>query len=229
MVYRETEHTRAKKSQTRERLLKAARDLVAESGFAAATAVAVASRSGVAAGSIYRHFPNKSELVAEVFRYATEHEVANVLTASAPLSDDEACAKRLSRAVTVFARRALQGPKLAYALIAEPVDPRVEQERLKYRLAYAEIFEDLIDEGMQRGEFALQDASISAAALVGLLSEALVGPLSTQRGACIAEYGDDAQSDSDICDGKKTDEQQAQLVRQLTALCMRALGTAVTV
>ena len=86
MAYRETDHTRAKKSHTRQRLLKAARDLVAESGFAAATAAAVAQRSGVAAGSIYRHFPNKAELVAEVFRYATEHEVANVLAASVSLN-----------------------------------------------------------------------------------------------------------------------------------------------
>ena len=208
MAYRETEHTRAKKAHTRQRLLKAARDLVAEGGFAAATAAAVAKRSEVAAGSIYRHFPNKAELVAEVFRYATEHEVEMVYQATQ--TDDSSCAERLQAGLTVFAQRALQGPRLAYALIAEPVDPRVEEERLKYRLAYAEIFEDLIREGMTAGEFVDQQPALSAAALVGMLSESLIGPLFIQREQTAINNSD--QPDHEL------------LISQLNALCLRAVG-----
>ena len=131
------------------RLLKAARRLVQQGGFAAASASAVAKESGVASGTIYRHFPNKSELVAEVFRYATEREVAAVAQAC---DCGETAADKLTAAVDTFAQRALLGRTLAYALIAEPVDPRVEQERLRYRFAYAEIFEDVIALGIQRGE-----------------------------------------------------------------------------
>jgi len=207
MAYRETEHTRAKKAHTRQRLLKAARDLVAEGGFAAATAAAVAKRSEVAAGSIYRHFPNKAELVAEVFRYATEHEVEMVYQAT---QTDSSCAERLQAGLTVFAQRALQGPRLAYALIAEPVDPRVEEERLKYRLAYAEIFEDLIREGMAAGEFVDQQSALSAAALVGMLSESLIGPLFIQREQ--TAINDSDQPDHEL------------LISQLNALCLRAVG-----
>jgi len=207
MAYRETEHTRAKKAHTRQRLLKAARDLVAEGGFAAATAAAVAKRSEVAAGSIYRHFPNKAELVAEVFRYATEHEVEMVYQAT---QTDSSCAERLQAGLTVFAQRALQGPRLAYALIAEPVDPRVEEERLKYRLAYAEIFEDLIREGMTAGEFVDQQPALSAAALVGMLSESLIGPLFIQREQTAINNSD--QPDHEL------------LISQLNALCLRAVG-----
>jgi len=207
MAYRETEHTRAKKAHTRQRLLKAARDLVAEGGFAAATAAAVAKRSEVAAGSIYRHFPNKAELVAEVFRYATEHEVEMVYQAT---QTDSSCAERLQAGLTVFAQRALQGPRLAYALIAEPVDPRVEEERLKYRLAYAEIFEDLIREGMTAGEFVDQQPALSAAALVGMLSESLIGPLFIQREK--TAINDSDQPDHEL------------LISQLNALCLRAVG-----
>jgi AcrR family transcriptional regulator len=218
MAYRETEHTRAKKTLTRDRLLKAARDLVAQGGFAAATAAAVAEKSGVAAGTIYRHFPNKSELVAEVFRYATEHEVANVLAASEPLTSNDSCTRRLQRALECFAERALRGPQLAYALIAEPVDPRVEQERLKYRLAYAEIFEELIREGMACGEFVPQQASVSAAALVGLLAEALIGPLFPGQTLAIDS------STAVAARAAITESEQQQLIQQLSALCLRALG-----
>ena len=81
---------------------------------------------------IYRHFPNKSELVAEVFRYATEREVAAVAQAC---DGGETAADKLTAAVETFAQRALLGRRLAYALIAEPVDPRVEQERFALQLS----------------------------------------------------------------------------------------------
>jgi len=177
MAYRATEHTQAKKAGTRERILKEARLLVSEGGFTAAAVAQVASRSDIATGTIYRHFPSKAELVAEVFRHATEHELAAVTKASQQSGD---CTTRLLSAVETFADRALRAPRLAYALIAEPVDPLVEKERLSYRFAYAEAFEDLINEGIASDEFVPQRASISAAALVGMLSEALVGPLAPQ-------------------------------------------------
>jgi AcrR family transcriptional regulator len=198
LAYRETEHTLAKKADTRLRLLKAARRLVQQGGFAAASASAVAKESGVASGTIYRHFPNKSELVAEVFRYATEREVAAVAQAC---DCGETAADKLTAAVETFAQRALLGRTLAYALIAEPVDPRVEQERLRYRFAYAEIFEDVIALGIQRGEFVAQNCQITAAALVGMLAESLVGPLKKEH----AHEHDD-------------------LIHSLTALVLRAVG-----
>jgi AcrR family transcriptional regulator len=198
LAYRETEHTLAKKADTRLRLLKAARRLVQQGGFAAASASAVAKESGVASGTIYRHFPNKSELVAEVFRYATEREVAAVAQAC---DCGETAADKLTAAVETFAQRALLGRTLAYALIAEPVDPRVEQERLRYRFAYAEIFEDVIALGIQRGEFVAQNSQITAAALVGLLAESLVGPLK-----------------------KEHEHEHDDLIHSLTALVLRAVG-----
>lgn len=216
MAYRETEHTRDKKAHTRQRLLSAARDIVAEQGFATATALAVAERSGVATGTIYRHFPNKSELVAEVFRYATVHEVTQVAAAS---QHGDTIAQRLSQGIQVFIERALRGPTLAYALIAEPVDPRIEQERLTYRLAYADIFEDLINEGIDNGEFAPQEASISAAAMVGLLSEALVGPLFLQKHSAPSTHAANTMPRQAM-----PANIQALLQHELTALCLRALG-----
>jgi len=47
LAYRETEHTLAKKADTRLRLLKAARRLVQQGGFAAASASAVAKESEI--------------------------------------------------------------------------------------------------------------------------------------------------------------------------------------
>ena len=75
-------------------------------------------------------------------------------------------------------RRALAEPVRAYALLAEPVDPAVETERLTFRRAYRDVFAATIEQGVAAGELPPQDAQTVAAALVGALGEALVGPLS---------------------------------------------------
>jgi AcrR family transcriptional regulator len=80
--------------------------------------------------------------------------------------------------VETFARRALRGRRLAWALLAEPVDPAVEAERLIFRRAYRDVFAGLLEDGIASGELPDQDPELTAAALVGAIGEALVGPLS---------------------------------------------------
>ena len=155
MPYRATERTEARRAQAREGIVAAAHDLVAEGGFAAAPVAAVAQRAGVATGSVYRHFSSKADLFAEVFRRAAQREV-----------DAVAAAPDLAAGVETFARRALAGRRLAWALLAEPVDPVVEAERLAFRRAYRDAFLRVVGD------------DLTAAALVGAIGEVLVGPLS---------------------------------------------------
>ena len=174
MAYRETALVRARKDGVRVAILEAARTLVGHGGFRAAQMSAVAAGAGVATGTIYRYFPTQIELFAEVFRGNSQREVEAMLAATV---GDGNCTQRLSRALAMFISRALRNRRLAYALIAEPVDPQVEAERLRYRQAYAWVLEKLVQEGIVSGEFAPQDAHITATALVGVLGEALLGPL----------------------------------------------------
>jgi AcrR family transcriptional regulator len=174
MPYRPTERTRARLAAARERIVHAALDQLAEGGYASASVVAVARRAGVATGSVYRHFPSKAELFAEVFRRASQREV-DVLRGNA--DGREPVAHRLAAWVEVFVRRALADPVRAYALIAEPVDPAVEAERLVFRRVYADLFATALHEGVDAGELPPLDADLVAAAIVGALAEALVGPL----------------------------------------------------
>lgn len=57
---------------TRERILSAAAQLFAECGFIGASMPAIAARSGITAGAIYRHFASKAELLLEVVKRALE-------------------------------------------------------------------------------------------------------------------------------------------------------------
>jgi AcrR family transcriptional regulator len=134
----------------------------------------------VATGSVYRYFPSKSELFAEVFRRASAHETE--VFAEAIAGSDRPAEERIAAAVEAFARRALAGPTRAYALIAEPVDPRVEAERLTFRRGYRDVLASVLREGVESGELAAHDTENVAAALVGAIGEALVGPLARRGG-----------------------------------------------
>jgi AcrR family transcriptional regulator len=172
--YRRTPAVQERLDATRAAIVAAAHGLVAERGYAGCSVAVVAAGAGVATGTVYRHFPDKGALFAEVFRGATQREVDAVAEAAA---EPGPVAERVGRAVETFARRALASPRLAYALIAEPVDPRVEAERLTYRRAYRDIFAALVADGVAAGDLPPQDPEVSAAAVVGAMAEALVSPL----------------------------------------------------
>jgi AcrR family transcriptional regulator len=160
---------------TRERLLEAALELTREGGYAAASVAQIAERAGVSGGALYRHWGSKGELFAELFRTVCTRELAAMRTAAeAPGTVTE----RIEAVLGTFAGRALHSPRLAWTLIAEPVHPLVEAERLDYRRAYREDLAVLLRDAVDAGEIPAQDVDLTAAALVGALGEALVGPTS---------------------------------------------------
>ncbi len=156
--------------KTPERLVLAARDLIEKGGYEAATVGAVAAATGLSTGALYRHFSSKAELFAAVFRDVAEREVA----ALSALDDPEDLAE-------TFARRALRNRRLAWALLAEPVDPLVDVERLALRRRYVALLAGLLEARVAAGELPQQDCTLTAALLIGGLGEALVGPLSPVR------------------------------------------------
>lgn len=179
MAYRPTQRTEAQRAAARERIVLAALDQVAEGGYASAPVQVVARRAGVAVGTLYRHFPSKAELFAEVFRRASERELGVV--AQTVSGAHRPVAERTAAGVEAFCRRALAGSVLAHALLAEPVDPAVESERLRLRRGYRDVFAAALRDGVAAGELEPHDADVVAAALVGALGEALVGPLSRRE------------------------------------------------
>lgn len=175
MAYRRTEAVLARAEAVRERVLTAATEIVAEEGYAGVSVQGVAMRADVATGSVYRHFETKAALLTEVFRRATARELEAVQEAA---EAEGTVWQRLEQVVTVFARRALRSRRLAYALLVEPVDPAVEQERLAFRRAYRDVLAAMLDQAVSRREIPRQNTVTTAAALVGAIGEALVGPLS---------------------------------------------------
>ena len=193
--------TRGRRNEpTRARLVRASREVLERGGYAGASVLAIARRAGVSAGALYRHFPSKAELIVEVLRTASEGELAEM---NAAASEADTFMGRLEAVVATYARRALRNRRLAWALVYEPVDPLVDAERLAYRRSYCRSMAALLRQGIAAGELPNENPDLMAAALVGVISDTLVGPLSP--------IGGDTASD-------------AEIIASLLRICRRSVG-----
>ncbi len=202
MVYRRTEKVVRRLAARHDAIIAAAGALAAQAGINAVQIAPVTERADIAAGTVYRYFPSKTDLVAALVASVAEREIGAMRHAAdaapGPLS-------ALAAALTTFAARALAQRKLAFALIAEPVDADTDKARLSYRSALAAEIGRRLAVAMNGGHLPDQDVRIAAPALLGALAEGLVGPLA-------ADTGDDAQ--------------MRDAVQTLTLFALRAVGVA---
>ena len=134
----------------------------------------MAARAGIAAGTVYRYFPSKTDSSAELVVGVADREL-DVMRAAAeaapgPLSALAAC-------IATFAARALNERSLAWAVIAEPVDADVDAMRLSFRQALVAELEMRIKTALAARHLPEQDPRMSAPAVLGIVMEGLIGPL----------------------------------------------------
>src|SRR5512147_771591 len=174
MVYRRTHQVVKRLAARRSAILTAARDAAAEGGMAAVQIAPVAVRANVAAGTVYRYFPSKAELIAEVSR----DELAAIRRAADAAPGPSSA---LAAAVTTVAVHVLSQRKLAWGILAEPVDVDVTASRLASRREIGGEISTRIDAAVRAGHLPAQDTALAATALLGALHESLVGPLAPEN------------------------------------------------
>lgn len=179
MAYRRTEKVERRLAARREAILSAARAAAAAGGMAAVHIAPVAARADIAAGTVYRYFPAKTDLVAALVAAVSEQELAAMRRAGdaapGPLS-------ALAAVIAAFAARALRSRRLTWAMLGEPAEPDIDAARLAFRRSLAAELEARIRAAMRGGHLPEQDAGLAAGALVGALIEALIGPLAPADG-----------------------------------------------
>jgi AcrR family transcriptional regulator len=172
MPYRRTENVVRRLTARHDAILAAACEIAAADGMGAVQIAPVAERAGIATGTVYRYFPSKTELVAALVAALAEREMAALgeaaKSAPGPLS-------ALAAAIATFAARALARRRLAFALIAEPVEPEIDRARAAYRQKLTGEFARLIRRALDAGRLPEQDAGLTAPALLGALIEGLIG------------------------------------------------------
>lgn len=183
MPYRRTETVVRRLAEREQAILAAATAIAAEGGMAAVQIAAVAARAGIAAGTVYRYFPSKTDLIAELVAAVAGRELAAMAAAAdaapGPLSALAAC-------IATFAARALSERRLVWALIGEPVDAEVDAMRLDFRQSLAAELEARIKASIEGRHLPDQDAGVAAPAIAGALIEGLIGPLAPTPGDAAA-------------------------------------------
>jgi AcrR family transcriptional regulator len=176
MVYRRTQQVVRRLAARRTAILHAARNAAAEGGMSAVQIAPVAQRARVAAGTVYRYFPSKAELISELIAEVSRDEVAAIRRAAdaapGPLS-------ALAAAISTIALHVISDRKLAWGIVAEPVDVDIAQPRLESRRAVAAEIETRLEAAARAGHLPAQDTSLVATAVIGSMHEALVGPLAS--------------------------------------------------
>lgn len=156
------------------KVIQATRELIAENGWSAAQISAIANRAGLATGSVYRYFDSKVDLCVQVLAQVSRREAE---VAAGIIDSPGDATSRLHDVVAMFVRRAARQPRLAYALIAEPCEPALDEARLQYRDALARQIARLVDEGTRRGEFVDLPSDVLSTCITGAMMEPLIRPL----------------------------------------------------
>ncbi len=200
MPYRRTENVVRRLAAREQAILDAATALAAERGMNAVQIAAVAERAGIAAGTVYRYFPSKTDLVAALIEALSQRELAAMHAAAdsapGPLSALAAC-------IATFAARARYARRLIWAVTGEPVEPELDGLRRAFRQALAAELSARIQAAAAGRHLPEFDAGVAAPAIIGALMEGLIGPLAPPDGDAAA---------------------QREAVQTATLLALRALG-----
>jgi AcrR family transcriptional regulator len=183
MAYRRTERESARLAARYDAIIKAARALASESGLRAVQIAPVAERAGVAAGTMYRYFPSKEDLVAAVVSDTADREVAAIRAAAdaAP-----GTLSGLAAAIMAFGAGTVRMRRLAFAMLAEAPDGG-EPAHFTFRRNIGLEFEGLIRAAIAGGHLPEQPPAIMAAAVLGAMAESLAGPLAPALAGPAAE------------------------------------------
>jgi AcrR family transcriptional regulator len=198
MPYRRTENVERRLAARRASIITAAREAASEAGMAAVQIAPIARRAGIAAGTVYRYFPGKTDLVAALLAEITAREIGALRRAGdeapGPLSALCCC-------IMTFADRALRNRRLTFAAIAEPIDAELDPVRVNFRKSLAGEFAKRVAAAVSARYLPDQDSALGAAAVLGLLVEGLIGPLAPQAPG-----------------------REREIVQTLTLTALRALG-----
>ena len=184
MSYKRSSLMQERMMQNRQSILQSARDLIAIGGCKEAQVQAIAEKSGVSSGLVYRYFENKNQILIEVLSNAITHEIDILNTiAKSELESVE----KLHKAVKTFVKRALNSPQLSYSLMFEPIDAVLEHERFRSKQLIKESIKEILAEGKTNGDFVFEDLNTAALCVVGAMTFVVIEPLNPSRNVIFDE------------------------------------------
>jgi AcrR family transcriptional regulator len=165
-----------RRAETRERITKAALDLLLEEGAAKLRLSDVAERADVAFGSLYTYFENKEAIVDAVVAEA----LSDLMDATRPDADRyEDPAEEVAAAARRVVRIAFDERELALALMS------LDRAQERFVAILGPRSQELLERGVAAGRFKMADPEALTAYL-------LAGGFELIRGVLDGRFGDDA-------------------------------------
>ena len=158
---------------TRERILLEASRLFRHHGYAATTLREVADAAGITAGSIYYHFESKEQILGEVLDKGILAVATAVRERVEALPKDATARKKVAAAIEGHLWGLLHHGDFTSANIRiyGQIPPAAKNRHRKVRREYADYWDALLDEAMQRGELRRDiGATIARLFVIGALN-----------------------------------------------------------
>lgn len=156
---------------TRERLLRAALELYGSNGFLGTTTPVLASRAGVAEGTIYRHFTSKEHLLNEAFRRA--HKWAMELLDALESDRLRRAPERLTLLSRQLIEAALAEPALVRMLLSNAHEPFLDEHSRTARRDFRNALVQLVAMGKSDGQIRPGPADLWASVWLAIVSFAV--------------------------------------------------------
>jgi AcrR family transcriptional regulator len=140
-------------SSVRERILETALDEFYECGFHGATMRNIANKAGCSAANVYNHFENKSELLVEILRRASDEQFTATRNALRKAGADPA--ERWRVAVTAHSLYTAQNPRACLVANTELryLDILNRKRVVGSRDAQEQLFVDIAENAVASGAF----------------------------------------------------------------------------
>ena len=200
--------------EKRQKILDCAIDEFAHNDYDGASISRIVARAGIAKGSLYQYFQDKSDLHRYLLGLVTKQK-AEMMAGIRVLAPAEKFFDTLRRLFGEMARFEILYPRLAKigyrALYGK--SPLPEDLVTQSRLATVQYFQALIEQGKQQGEIRLEvDSETAAFIFTAALSE-LSGYLAARAGIDLLQAPRDGRSPLEMQEVKKIFEQIVSILQ----------------
>ena len=153
----------------RDQILKAAAQVIRQKGYHAASMQDIAKAVNLQKASLYHHFSSKQEILLALLDQALDLLIERL---SGVLAQELPADEKLRQAMGVYLGSLDEHSDLTSVLLLEhrSLDPEYRDRHIPRRDRFERLWRDLIQEGVESGEFHETDPAMAARALLGVMN-----------------------------------------------------------
>ncbi len=176
MPYRSTDKTRQKKDAKRTAMMQAAVRVFADKGYQSATIRDIVDAAGVAVGTFYFYFPDKETLFIYLYDETADFLLQTIQQA---LRGRATLPKQFSSAIQAYFNIGVFDPAIVHLILIGGVGavPALVEKQAEYRESLVQIWQQPLDQALEKGLIPEQNTRRSAEALGGAIDEVILNVL----------------------------------------------------